>query len=250
MEEPNLFRLLSDDWQATARGPAAVAACAEWAHREPVLSGFASPAEVVAGSHDCGDPARSAALLRAVLTQIGTGPWPARTVLRSVLPGLAVLARRGRWFVGPSTPWQRRDELDHEIVAIAYERITAMAVNSPPWPASAIVNGTWRRLRTVAAARRRWHQRECPLDGTDPVADNGLSVTVADELADALVTAVEKGILQHNDGWLIYANRARGRSMEDLGLEVGRSASWAWHRRVEAERLLRAVGPALFATAG
>lgn len=118
-----------DEWVATATSPDAVAACARWRAACPVLDGLASPADVVAECNRRGDPARSAAVLRAVLSQVGEGPWPARTVLQAVLPGLAAVVRRAMPQVGPHRSWRRAEELDQHAVGLAYERITALAAD-------------------------------------------------------------------------------------------------------------------------
>ena len=66
-------------------------------------------------------------------------------------------------------------------------------------------------------------------------------------LASALAEAVKLGIVNHTDGWLVYASRAEGWHMEQLASRVGRSGSWAWRRRVRAEQLLEGAGAALAA---
>lgn len=247
MEEPNLFRQLGNEWRAVGGGAEAAAACARWARSSPVLAGLASPAAVVALCQQRGDPARSAALLRVVLGHVGAGPWPARTVLQSVLPGVASVARRARKFVGPQGPWQRFDELDQDAVTTAYQRIEDLAAAAPPWPAMAIVDGTWQRLRDMANAEGRRQSRQTSFDGEAAGRSLGPPPAVGEELAAALAEAVKLGIVDHTDGWLVYASRAEGWHVKQLASSIGRSGSWAWRRRVRAEQLLEGVGPALAA---
>ena len=247
MDEPNLFRQLGNEWRAVGGGAEAAAACARWARSSPVLAGLASPAAVVALCQQRGDPARSAALLRAVLGQVGAGPWPARTVLQSVLPGVASVARRARKFVGPHGPWQRFDELDQDAVTTAYQRIEDLAAALPPWPAMAIVDGTWQRLRDMANAEGKRQSRQTPFDGQAAGHSPSAPPAVGEELASALAEAVKLGIVDHTDGWLVYASRAEGWHMDQLASRLGRSGSWAWRRRVRAEQVLEGVGAALAA---
>lgn len=247
MEEPKLFTRLSEEWRATATSPAATAACAEWARSSAALAGLTSPAAVVARCQERGNPAAAAAILRAVLAQVGTGPWPARTVLQAVLPGIFAVARRAEPLMGPGAPWQRVDEVDQEAVTAAYERIHALAGDPPTWPANAIVDWTWQRLRRAGIGERRRSGTERRFEAA--VARTASTPTAGEELAHALVDAVEAGILQHVDARLIYASRVEDRSMEELAPAVGRNAWWGWRRRLQAERLLAGAGPALVATA-
>lgn len=241
MEEPNLWKLLERDWSVTAAGPEAVAACARWARSTPGLAGLTSPAEVVARCHERGDPGASAALLRAVLGQVDTGPWPARTVLQTVLPGVASVARRARVLLGPGAPWQGAGELDQEAVTIAYDRIAALAGDPPRWPAMAIVDGTWQRLRRAAIAERR-SSATCERFAAACAA--GPATTAGEELAHLLVDAVEMGILGQVDARLVYANRLEDVSIEELGPRVGHNAWWAYRHRRCAEQLLGSMARA------
>lgn len=251
MEQPNLFKALEEEWQATSRGPEAMAACAAWARSCPDLVGLASPAEVVVRCQQRGDQAGSAALLRAVLSQVGCGPWPTRTVLQAVLPGISSVSRRARALIGPHAPWQRPDELDQEAVTIAYERIGALAADPPEWPAMTIVDGTWQRLRRAAGTERRRSARRGRLGQEAPWARSVPSTTTAgEELADLLVDAVDLGILELVDARLVYASRIEDMPVEDLAARIGRNAWWAWRHRHHAEQKLAGAQPALTALAG
>lgn len=235
---PNLFKMLEREWDREATGPPARAALSRWARSTDLLDGLHSPAEVVLRCQDRGDRLRSAEVLSAVLGHSGDGdPWAARTVLQAVLPGLAAVSRRARPLVGPSGVWQAVDELDQHVVATACERIATLAPAPPAWPATAIVDGTWQRVRTYAATECRRGGRRAELAEMGELVALRQS-SAAQELAQALADAVERGILGPLDGWLVYASRAEGASMEDLAAELGRNARWAWRRRVQAERLL------------
>ena len=236
--DAHLFKQLDQEWRATARGRQASAAAGQWARGHAVLAGLATPADVVELCQRRGDPERSAQVLRAVLAEVGNGSWPARTVLQAVLPGLATVVRRAMPLVGGHGPWQRPDELDQHVVALAHERITVLAAAPPPWPAAAIVDGTWQRLRTAVQAEARRTARQCLLEeGTDHAVDD--PTNPADDVADVLAGAVDRGILDHLDCWLIYASRIEDRSMEVLGPQFGHSSRWGWRRRRRAEQVLR-----------
>ena len=199
---------------------------------------------MVAACHRRDDPARSAALLRAVLAQVGDGPWPARTVLQAILPGLCGLVRRARHLVGPDRPWSCFEELDQAALAIAAERIVALAPDPPPWPARAIVDGTWQRLRGAARAERRWTTHRCL---ADPLPERPVepSANPAEDLVGVLATAVDAGVLDPGDGWLIYASRIDAAPLATLAARTGHSERWTSRRRRAAEEVLIAAGPEL-----
>lgn len=233
-----MFKTLGDEWRARASGPEARAAASKWAQAHPVLAGMASPAEVVERCQQRGDTAHSAAVLRAVLSEVGNGPWPARTVLQAVLPGLTTVIRRCMHLVGADGPWQHHDELDQHVVALAYDRMAALAGDPPAWPAAAIVDGTWQRLRTAARVERRRAVHQAVLEeaseycGEDPR-------NAGEDLVEMLASALALGLLDEVEGWLVYASRIEDRPMEVLGSQFGHSSRWGWRRRKHAEEVLR-----------
>jgi hypothetical protein len=241
---PNLYRMLDTEWNQIAESSVARGACARWASGDPVLDGIDSPAEVVARCQGRGDGAHSAAVLAAVLGQAATDYWAARTVLQAVLPGLAALSRRARPLVAPGRMWQDIDEVDQFLVANAYESITALASRSPRWPAEAVLAKTWRRLRDVA---EREFQRSTRQHSLSELGDLGEvpQTTAAAELAQTLVTAVERGVLEQVEGWLVYASRVRGEPIEALANQLDRHPRSLWRRRRRAEQRLDAAAPLL-----
>jgi hypothetical protein len=241
----NLFKTLQVEWDRDADRPSARAACARWAEEDPALEGMSSPAEVVRGCHARGDGRRSATLLGAVIARAAHDRWAARAALQAVLPGLAAVSRRARPLVGPTGVWSSVEELDQHVVAIAWERITALSATSArTWPAAAIVDGTWQRLRGFISAERRHRGHRAALeDVEEPMCP--AEPSAGEELAHTLATAVEQGILEPVDGWVVFSSRVRGDAIEDLAVEAGRNSRWLWRRRVRAEELLHAAGPAL-----
>ena len=246
-EGPNLFKMLDAEWDREAESRQARAASTRWARHHPgVLEGLASPAEVVRCCQARGDARRSADVLAAVLSQSADDRWAARTVLQAVLPGLAAVSRRARPLVGPAWVWSTVDELDQDVVAAACERIVLLATGpARPWPAAAVVDGTWQRLRAFVATERRRTGRCALVELDEPVALP--TASAAEELAQTLADAVEQGILEPVDGWLVFASRVQGGAMEDLAAQVGRNPRALWRQRVRAERMLTGAGPALVA---
>lgn len=246
--EPHLFKLLTREWNASATGPDARDAAAMWARSHAVLAGLATPAEVVEQCQLRSDPARSAALLRAALAEAGGSPWAARTVLQAVLPGLSAVIRRAMPLVGPDRVWQSHDELDQHVVSIAYERIHTLAADPPEWPANAIVDGTWQRLRTVMGAERKRATYQCSLEEA-PDRPTLAVRSSSEDLVEVVARAVELGILERSDAWLVYASRIEAQPMEALGSQFGHGARWAWRRRKHAENVLKESRPMLVAAA-
>jgi hypothetical protein len=241
---PNLYRMLETEWNQIAESSRARAAYARWAKGDPVLEGIGSPAEVVAHCQARGNGAHSAAVLAAVLGHAATDDWAARTVLQAVLPGLATLSRRARPLVGPGRVWHHIDEVDQLLVANAYEWITALASQPPRWPARAVVTKTWQRLRDVADRESQRSTRQASLSELGDLREVP-QTTAAAELAQTLVDAVERGVLEQVEGWLVFASRVRGEPIEALATQLDRHPRSLWRRRRRAEQRLDAGAPLL-----
>src|SRR5581483_6351045 len=121
-DAPNIIKALDDEWKMLGTSRRYRDALARWGEAEAVLAGFSSPAEVVKRAERRGDSAAANELVGALLRRAADplaarGQWAARASRRcpAVCDGLA--------------------ELDQEVVAAAWERITALAGTSPDWPA-------------------------------------------------------------------------------------------------------------------
>jgi len=234
-ETPNLFRLLEIEWQAEAQGLAARAALRRWQLVEPSLADLTSPAAVVRRCQQR-DFGHSQAILIAVLRQGADDPWAARTVLQAVLPGLAAISRRAAVFVGGGWPvWQTLDDLDQHVVVVAIERIAALATSPPPWPARAIVDGTWQRVRAYTRRVRRQAHRQSNLDTATELGVAG-GRTAEEDIAIMLADAVARGRLDTPDADLIRRSRLGGERVEDIAQSTGVAARSLWRRRATAER--------------
>lgn len=238
-EGPNLFRALDDEWRDTGTNAAARSALRRWADADQTLESVPDPATLVSRCHDRGNRDR-AALLVAVIRHARTDRLAARTVLQAVLPGLAAVSRRARGFVGPGRVWRRVDELDQHVVAVACERIHALAPAPPPWLAKALVDGTWQRVRWYALrhhADSRHHVTLSEARDTPATAP----ATPGEELAGVLAQAVELGVLENLDAWVVFHSRVSGIAMPVLAADVGLGCRRLWRRRERAEEQLVAA---------
>jgi len=244
---PNLFRLLEAAWNQDATGPRARAAVAIWAQHYPVLECFRDPLALVEHcqrrQRDEAHRRDVQALLAAVVSFAGADEWAARTVLQAVLPGLAAVCRRASGYIGGQVAvWQCIDELDQQVVATACERIAALAPDPPQEVATAVVDSTWQRVRAYALAEQRNRARRSPLGeyAEDAFGCAAPHLSPAEELAAALVDAVQTGVLQRVDAAIVYSSRIAGRDVAELAPILGRNPHWLCRRRQRVEELLLA----------
>lgn len=238
-----VFAALDDEWSRLpwTRDPRVAGA---WAESEPVLAVSATTAaEVVRVAQRRGEVEHANAIVGALL-RLADNDRVARTLLQAVLPGL-----RGRvCHVGarsagrrPLPGWDNLDDLGTDMVAMAIERIARLAGTSPSWPASAIVGGTWRRVRTAAEVTLRHEQLVFSLDEAAEVPAAGSGRSTAQELAEELSSAVRRQALRPGDAQLIYLTRVLGYSPAELAVAGGPDARALRARRARAERALLAV---------
>lgn len=236
-----VFAGLDAEW-ARLRWTTDPSVVAAWADAEPILAEFANAEAVVAGAGRRGEVAYTNAVVGALL-RLAADKRAARTLLQSVLPGLAGRVRhlRVRCAGGRPLPgWDDLEDLGTDLVAMAVERIAALAGTSPPWPAAAVVGGAWRRARTVADATVRHEQLALPLDAAERVAA-GSGRSAAEDLATELVDAVERRVLRQGDAQLIYLTRVLGYAPAELVSPGGPDARALRTRRARAERALLAA---------
>jgi len=244
---PNLFRLLEADWNRDASRPQARAAVDNWAKHHPALARFRDPLALVehcqTRQNDEAHRREVQRVLAAVVSLAGTDEWAARTVLQAVLPGLAAVSRRASGYIGGQVAvWQCINELDQQVVATACERIAALAPDPPREVATAVVDSTWQRVRAYALAEQRNRARRSPLGdyAEDAFACAAPHLSPAEELAAALVDAVQTGLLQRVDAGIVYSSRIGGRDVAELAPILGRNPHWLCRRRQRVEELLLA----------
>ena len=228
----SLFRALEAEWRLDGFGRRAGEHVAGWARREPVLAGFGSPGEVVARCNARTDPEWSSAALAALLRLSASDPLAGRTVLQAVLPGLAGVVRRAR-AASLSDP----DGWEHEVVAIAWEQIRALSADPPEWPAMAIVNLTWRRVRTAIDRRRRYRTATAPLEDSPAPAGSGTRST-GEQLLLILGEAVRRGTITRDGAQVIARTRVLGFTPAETATAAGRTAPCVYKLRERAERAL------------
>jgi DNA-directed RNA polymerase specialized sigma24 family protein len=235
-----VFRALDAEWRRVGTGRAAAARLEEWARREPVLGGFVLPSELVARCHSRDDQCFANAVLRALLRLGASDGLAARTVLQAVLPGLVGVARRAR----AASPCSRACR-DQEVVATAWEQITALSASPPAWPAMAIVGATWSRLRTQLGRERRWR------DGTEPMGDREEPPAVlagpssGEVLLGVLAESVRRGAINRDASQVIARTRVLGSSPEDVARASGRTVAAVYKLRQRAELSLVSLGEEL-----
>ena len=106
------------------------------------------------------------------------------------------------------------------------------------------MDGTWQRLRGAARAERRWTTHRCLLDPL-PERPAERAANPGEDLLGVLAAAVDTGVLEPADGWLIYASRIDAAPLAALAARNGHSERWTSQRRRAAENLLLGAGPEL-----
>ncbi|MDQ3573475.1 MAG: hypothetical protein M3404_00885 [Actinomycetota bacterium] len=238
---PNPFRSLDQEWAVLGRSARARAAIKRWSECEPTLGDYDSPAQVVAACQVRGDPQRSSALLGAIL-RLAHDDLAARTVLQAVLPSLAARAWRGaKWARCQGASLEDSvEELNAEVLVAALERIRELAGTTPAWPAQAIVEHAWRRIRS----EREGRFREAATVPLTAVADRpaGPDRSAAEELAAVVARAVRSGHVQLRDAEVIVMTRVLGYAPEEVATKQGRDVRTLRMRRLRAERALATAG--------
>ncbi len=252
----SLYRSLSREWAAVGSSRHARRRLADWGADQPALASFSSPADVV----EFCQSARGAAANRllGVLIELDDD-LAARAVLQSLLPGLAAMSRRARrrwpWMFdhrcdGPWVDWG----FDHEAVATAHARIRALGGASITWPATTVLEHTWRHARSLEERHRRGNAAAClacwgapvigPLvesmspDDLDRTEGSSGSESAADELAVLLSHAVRLGLVGERGAALVYESRIVGRPVAEIARQTGQDERLLRYHRGRAERLL------------
>ncbi len=213
---------LDAEWHQTARSKQGRAAVQRWVGEEPALAAARSAEDVLAlcqrradaGSGD-GEVVRSQAALGAVLRVAANDEFAQRTVMQAILPGLLALRRRASYMVAsPGSRWDGEDELEQEIVTLAYERVQALAGTTQAWAAETLVNQTWSRLRVLHKNERRWRARNVAMS-PEWAEDLPESVqhSTAEQLAHLVVDAVRDGTLALEPAGLLYTYGVVGNSL-------------------------------------
>ncbi|MEW6470936.1 MAG: hypothetical protein AB1679_01580 [Actinomycetota bacterium] len=238
----NLFRSLDVEWTRLGGTAAARAALARWATQEPVLADLDDPAAVVEVCRRHKDPERCNAVVGALL-RLADDDLAARTLLQALLPGLLTRAARGTWLARPtsqcSTLWDGPEELGQELVAELWQRIRTLAGTSPRFPACALVEGAWRRVRQRSETARA--RCTVPLSEVGPAASEARpGRSTAEALTVCLVDAVRRQRLGPTQAGLVYTTRVLGHPTSVLVGPFGPDRQAVRARRARVERKLAA----------
>jgi excisionase family DNA binding protein len=164
----------------------------------------------------------------------------ALAVVRSVLPGVRRAAGR-RWRTGRDDGlWRRREDVDGDAVAAAWESIDRHAGERHRWPARVIVRRVERSLRSGHDAHRNFIHRTEPLAAHSTVAavDEYGAWTSAEGTALLVVDAVRTGRLDPVAAALVFAVAVLGLNVSDAGRRLGLDRRAVYRSLGDAHRLL------------
>jgi excisionase family DNA binding protein len=236
----DVWSSLEREWTKAGAGRSAERSLDAWAASAPALTGYASPAAVVAIIGRVGDPERSCALLSDLLFVAGRNDLAALAVLRAILPGVRRAAGR-RWRTGrDGGAWRSREEIDGDAVAAAWEAIHRHAGERHDRPARVIVRRVERCLRTTHDAHRRAIERSVPLLSEPAVgAVEGCDDWMSTEsVALTLVDAVQSGYLDRLTAALLFAVAVLGWNLSDAGRLLGLNRGAVYRCLSDARRVL------------
>lgn len=234
---------LTVEWNRIGRSSEARAAIARWATVSTDLAAFDTLADAVTACDRRYNPETSQTVLAGLVRHAAHDPLAARAALQALLPGLVALGRRAnrsRRLVGPGRPFATFEDLDAELLSIAFERLRSGTGSDSPWPATKILDSVWMRIRTLSRSHHRRSEVECAqVDLPEQRAPDDRSVS--EQLTRHIVEAVRAGAVRHGDAALVYSNRVLGRSMFDLARTTGRHESVLRRERSRGERALAAA---------
>jgi DNA-directed RNA polymerase specialized sigma24 family protein len=236
----DLIQALREEWDAVGGSAPYRAALSRWQSAEPALARFDSPADIVAWCRTHPAPADANPPVGALL-RVAADAMAARTLLQVLLPGLTV--RIGRAAVKEARCRRAKgplEEITQEVVSAAWEQIALLAGSSPGWPACAVIEGAWRRVRYQREKGRACQRRLWPLEAAGGGDGSDQKRTPAEELTLCLVDAVRGGRLRPGQAGVVYTTRVLGLSPRELVGRCGPDERAVRARRARAERALTA----------
>lgn len=201
---------LDREWRRVGASSVGRSAVRRWACEEPALADTRSALEVLARCQCPTDAEGRNEALAAVLREAATDEFAQQTVIQAILPGLLALAHQARYMVDDGgSRWVDYDELEQDIVTIAYERTRALAGTTQAWPANTLLAQTKIRLRGLHAGERRRMAVSLSVDRVTDVIDvaRHRDRSVAEELAQVVVDAVHSGTLAPGPAGIFYTCR-------------------------------------------
>lgn len=223
----HLFQQLDNDWSRLIAGGEARRACLRWNRQDPVLANVSCANELVNEIRTCGEPARSDALLSAIVRLAANDEVAARAVLQALAPGMRSLARS---LAGLA----ETEDVDATIVACAWERIrTYPHARRPHRVAANVLLDTRKQTLRALASSTEIPYADLPHDG-DPAPHE-------EDLKAVLEAAVERSLLTADDACLILATRVDGHSLMAEANRRATNTAALGKRRARAEGRLKRV---------
>jgi excisionase family DNA binding protein len=235
----DFYSALAHEWERLARSPQARSSFRRWRQASPLLAGFPSPGHITAAITHSDQPARSAPLLAALLEIATRDPLARHAVLTAIIPQLRSIATR-RWkLAGTDGLWVQRQDLDGEVISLAWLAIANASGQHPAPPAQSVVRQVERQLRTIHQSYRRTLRRTIPFQpDLAPVQPAGNNLPPLESTTTLLLDAVRSGQLDPIDAAIAYQVAVAGRPLVRVTERFGLT-------RNSAQRSLRAARAAM-----
>jgi len=233
----SVFDALDRTWARIATSPDAAAALERW-RSDPALAApdlDALVARVWAASKADADRAHAALAARTP-----SDPVAARVLLQILRPGLRNLGRR--LALGGSF-----DDVDHELLALAWERIRTYPIDRRPAAiaANVLLDVRKRYVRDVLEPERlRLEFIRDDLWPSTPSAEHEALDAFEPSLRrahDHLVAAVERGTISPASATVVWRTRVQQDDDAEVAAELGLNLRTMQRRRQRAERQLAAA---------
>ena len=240
----SVYADLDRQWDHIGATPAASSCLTGWSTTEPPLRGYATPAALVADIVNARRSPRGRHLLAALL-RVAADPFAARTTLQAILPAL-----RAEPVLEPSyghrvaERWSTPQDTFADLVCAAWDTIRAHAGENHADPELLVVRAATRRLRTARQAHVRRQRRSVafnPDRHEHPVGMHQSARTSAEQVAAALLDAVQRETLSLEQAQLLYATSVAGLPAIGAAVLVGLPKPRAvYHALAKAEAALAA----------
>jgi hypothetical protein len=222
----HLFQQLDNDWSGLIAGGEARRACLRWNRQDPALANVACVNELVNEIRTCGDPAKSDAILSALVRLAAADTVAARTVLQALVPGMRCLCRK---LAGLG----ETEDVDATIVACAWERIRTYPHDRRPNRVAAnVLLDTRKRTLRALATSTEIPFADLPWDGAPVPQEN-------DDLNAALDAAIQSNLLTADEASLILATRVDGQTLKAEADRRATTSAAIGKRRARAEARLK-----------
>lgn len=225
----HLFQQLDADWNRLIAAGETRHACLRWRREDAALMHVACAQDLADEIRTAGNPARSDALLFALVRLADNDDVAARTVLQALIPGMRRITQH-------LAVCGDAEEIDATVVACAWERIRTYPHERRPRRVAANI-----LLDTRKAALRMCpfpDDREILYPDVPAVTDDRCET---ENLQSLLQEAVTRHLITGDDAQLISRTRSDGRSIVTEAALQGTTVDALSKRRFRAERRLRLV---------